>query len=296
MNTDPDFDKLKDKAGHVIATMCRKVKIFWMNERPPIPPPQSGGLLPPPLPINPGSPQTLNQMPPLLPVPAGSTHQEGTSVDLAPPPLLPGTSSGSLDEHMFPMEVPMNQHKVDPPMNAPPMLHQQNAIPDENIETPPPLNEWLQQQSETKNTQAPPLLPRVETESEMKAPPRLANPVHSERNGAPPKIGGDTNDLIEPPKRPPALGHSDHFDVIQEVTPPKVKSEIIDLLRPLKIPGPIEPQKLPEQKMPLEFDLHEPPRGVLDSLHEPETGNRRRDIDMLEPVPDFRTPPRPFKK
>ena len=238
-----------------------------MNERPAIPQ-MSGGLLPPPLPMNPGNSQTLVEPPPLLPVPNERIDQDGSPTVNAPPPLLPGASSGSPNGESFPPEATSKETIVAPPMreteNAPPMLSPQNSgSPDDKIETPPPLNLWRQMHPENSNTKAPPLL--AESGNEMREPPKLTESEHSGVFIEPPKVQPEKyDDLIEPPKL-------------------QSNNMVPDFEVPPKRPVQMQP---PDFRAPPRINFGPPSDKLL----------QERAVDILEPVPDLRTPPSPFRK
>ena len=235
-----DFVKLRSKAGKVIAHMCKRAKIFWMNENQNTP--QLNGLLPPPMLISSGSDKPLLQPPPLL---LGASDKAQAPPPLlpiapvdnaqAPPPLLPiaPVDHAQAPHPQLPI-VPVAQVNNKEAMQEPPMIPVGHH--DVNIQTPPPLAVWRQMQAQNKQTQEPPLL--INGPDEMKEPPN----IQPSEGLAPPVLPG--GELIEPPKTQ-----------IDNIAPPKLAE-------------------------PPSADFHGPPQP--------------RNVNLKEPLPDFRTPPSPF--
>ena len=157
MNSTTDFVKLRRKAGRVIAQMCKRVKIFWLNQQqngllpPPLLPGNQGlnGILPPPLPLGQLPGQSLLPPPPQLIPGTGSNKQ---NAGLIPPPALPKDNviPAAQNQNRAPPVISSKYSVQAPPLlvsgdsgNMPPVSNQNAAS---NIETPPPLALWLQMQ------------------------------------------------------------------------------------------------------------------------------------------------------
>ena len=259
-----DFVKLRRKAGNIIAHMCKRVKIFWLNQQlpPPLLPGSQGqaGLRPPPLlPINPSKQGQTGLLPP--PLLTGNNDNQGQN-DLRPPlslshnpdqSLLPqspqlipgaGDDKGGSQANIPPPALPkqslvpagQNQNQAPPLANnkdaaqAPPLLISGNSGNEaQKIATPPPLDLWLQMQHDKKQPPAPPL---INGQNEMVEPPQIPN-----------------SEIVAPPKIPAG-------DYIMENGQPRA------------------------------------PRNLIND----DLTSSKSTVKMLEPlIPDFKTPPIPEK-
>lgn len=260
VRTPNDFDRLRSKAGKVIAHMCKKVNIYWLNEQ--------DRLLPPPMQLHQGNGQSFLP-PPHFPTPTehipGSNQQnqgqvppEMLSKDILQPIL--GEKGNALPEQMegqAPPEV-ISKDSVPPPPGQP------RTVPlpaDDKIEAPPPLSLWRQMHQVNKQPQAPPML---NEQKELIEPPRISD-----------------SEFIAPP-----IFQSENILELHEPPQARIQQNAQNLQ------GPMPPPKVPSED---DMELHEPPlaqpQNNVPGLQKPP---KRSAEKFLEPLPDLRTPPSPF--